>query len=307
VDKKHRTGGNAVFYLSVQPDLIATIATQLRENGLVTETAAAWRRLIIEKPFGHDLASARELNATLVAALPEKQIYRIDHYLGKETAQNLLVFRLGNSMVEPIWNRRYIDRVEITMAETIGIEGRGAFYEKVGAFRDVMQNHLFMLLALVAVEPPTSLVGEAVRNEKAKLLENMRLLKPEEVLRDTVRGQYGPGKMAGKSVVGYREEPNVSPVSKIETFAAVKRWVDNWRWAGVPFYLRCGKRLPRHVTEIMIRFESPPLSLFGGTECDALGTKPAGDAYSARGRNHPPDAGQDVRPDDPHASRGTRL
>jgi len=189
VDKKHRTGGNAVFYLSVQPDLIATIATQLRENGLVTETAAAWRRLIIEKPFGHDLASARELNATLVAALPEKQIYRIDHYLGKETAQNLLVFRLGNSMVEPIWNRRYIDRVEITMAETIGIEGRGAFYEKAGAFRDVMQNHLFMLLALVAVEPPTSLVGEAVRNEKAKLLENMRLLKPEEVLRDTVRGQ----------------------------------------------------------------------------------------------------------------------
>ncbi len=271
MDKKHRTGGNAVFYLSVQPDLIATIATQLRENGLVTETAAAWRRLIIEKPFGHDLASTRELNATLVAALPEKQIYRIDHYLGKETAQNLLVFRLGNSMVEPIWNRRYIDRVEITMAETIGIEGRGAFYEKAGAFRDVMQNHLFMLLALVAVEPPTSLVGEAVRNEKAKLLENMRLLKPEEVLRDTVRGQYGSGKMAGKSVVGYREEPNVSPVSKIETFAAVKRWVDNWRWAGVPFYLRCGKRLPRHVTEIMIRFESPPLPLFGGTECDALG------------------------------------
>ena len=271
LEKKHRTGGNALFYLSVQPVSISTIATQLRANGLVTETATAWRRLIVEKPFGHDLASARELNATLMAALPEKQIYRIDHYLGKETAQNLLVFRLGNSMVEPIWNRRYIDHVEITMGERIGIEGRGAFYEQAGAFRDVMQNHIFMLLALVAMEPPTSLSGEAVRNEKAKLLENMRLLKPEEVLRDTVRGQYGPGKMDGKSVVGYREEANVSATSNVETFTAMKLWVDNWRWAGVPFYLRCGKRLSRHVTEIVIRFKSPPLSLFGGTECDPLG------------------------------------
>ena len=271
LETKHRTGGNALFYLSVQPVSIATIAMQLRESGLVTETPKSWRRLVVEKPFGHDLASARELNATLVAALPEKQIYRIDHYLGKETAQNLLVFRLGNSMVEPIWNRRYIDHVEITMAETIGIEGRGAFYEKAGAFRDVMQNHMFMLLALVAMEPPTSLAGEAVRNEKAKLLENMRLLKPEEVLRDTVRGQYGPGKMDGKAVAGYREEPNVSPASNVETFTAMKLWVDNWRWAGVPFYLRCGKRMPRHVTEIVVRFKSPPLSLFGGTECDPLG------------------------------------
>jgi glucose-6-phosphate 1-dehydrogenase len=271
LDQKHRTGGNTVFYLAVQPVSIATIAMQLRESGLVTETATAWRRLIVEKPFGHDLASARELTAALLVALPEKQIYRIDHYLGKETAQNLLVFRLGNSMVEPIWNRRYIDRVEITMAETIGIEGRGAYYEKTGAFRDVMQNHMFMLLALVAMEPPTSLVGEAVRNEKAKLLENMRLLKPEEVLRDTVRGQYGPGKREGKSVVGYHDEPNVSPTSNVETFAAMKLWVDNWRWAGVPFYLRSGKRLSRHVTEIVIRFKSPPLSLFGGTECDPLG------------------------------------
>ena len=244
LETKHRTGGNTLFYLSVQPVSIATIAMQLRESGLVTETPKSWRRLVVEKPFGHDLASARELNATLVAALPEKQIYRIDHYLGKETAQNLLVFRLGNSMVEPIWNRRYIDHVEITMAETIGIEGRGAFYEKAGAFRDVMQNHMFMLLALVAMEPPTSLAGEAVRNEKAKLLENMRLLEPEEVLRDTVRGQYGPGKMDGKSVSEYRGEPNVSPTSNVETFTAMKLWVDNWRWAGVPFYLRCGKRLP---------------------------------------------------------------
>jgi glucose-6-phosphate 1-dehydrogenase len=271
LDSEHRTGGNALFYLSVQPVSIATIAMRLRESGLTTETETAWRRLIVEKPFGHDLASARELTASLLAALSEKQIYRIDHYLGKETAQNLLVFRLGNSMVEPIWNRRYIDHVEITMAETIGIEGRGAFYERAGAFRDVMQNHMFMLLALVAMEPPTSLVGEAVRNEKVKLLESLRLLKPEEVLRDTVRGQYRSGRTDGKSVVGYRGEPNVSPTSRVETFTAMKLWVDNWRWAGVPFYLRCGKRLPRHVTEIVIRFKSPPLSLFGGTECDRLG------------------------------------
>ena len=272
LETKHRTGGNALFYLSVQPVSIATIATQLHANELVTETANAWRRLIVEKPFGHDLASARELNATLVAALPEKQIYRIDHYLGKETAQNLLVFRLGNSMVEPIWNRRYIDHVEITMAETIGIEGRGAFYEKAGAFRDVMQNHMFMLMALIAMEPPTSLAGESVRNEKVKLLESIRIPTPDDVLRDTVRGQYGSGELSGKPTVSYRSEPNVSATSMIETFAAAKLWVDNWRWAGVPFYLRTGKRLPRRVTEIVIRFKSPPLSLFGGTECSPLGS-----------------------------------
>ncbi|MEO6754039.1 MAG: glucose-6-phosphate dehydrogenase, partial [Chthoniobacteraceae bacterium] len=222
-------------------------------------------------PFGHDLTSARELNATLSAALHERQIFRVDHYLGKETAQNLLVFRLGNSMVEPIWNRRYIDHIEITVGETIGIGSRGAFYETAGAFRDVMQNHMFMLLALVAMEPPASLAGEAVRNEKVKFLEAMRLLKPEEVLRDTVRGQYGPGEIGGKPTAGYRSEPNVSVNSGVETFAAMKLWVDNWRWAGVPFYLRTGKRLHRRVTEIVVHFKCPPLSLFGGTECSPLG------------------------------------
>ena len=270
-EKQHRTGGNALFYLSVQPISFASIARQLSEHGLVTETTTAWRRVIIEKPFGRDLASARELTGALSNALHERQIYRIDHYLGKETAQNLLVFRLGNSMIEPIWNRRYIDRFEITVAETIGVEGRGAFYETTGAFRDVMQNHMFMLLALVAMEPPTSLAGEAVRNEKVKLLEAMRVLKPEDVLRDTVRGQYGPGMIHDKSVAAYRDEPNVSPTSNVETFAAMKLWVDNWRWAGVPFYLRSGKRLPRRVTEIVVRFKSPPLSLFEGTHCDPLG------------------------------------
>jgi len=269
--KKHATNGNALFYLSVQPGYFGAIAEQLKASGLASEAENRWRRVIIEKPFGRDLASARTLNAKLSSALQEKQIYRIDHYLGKETAQNLLVFRLGNSMFEPIWNRRYIDHVQITVAESIGIEGRGSFYETAGAFRDVMQNHMFMLLALVAMEPPTSLSGEAVRNEKVKLLESMRLLKAEEVLQGTVRGQYGPGLVDGKKTPGYREEPNVLPASTVETFAAMKLAVDNWRWAGVPFYLRSGKRLPRRSTEIVVRFKSPPISLFTDSESDPLG------------------------------------
>ena len=266
-----QTGGNALFYLSVPPTSFGSIAQQLKVNGLLIERPPVWRRVIFEKPFGHDLASARVLNATLSSVMSEQQIYRIDHYLGKETAQNLLVFRLGNSMIEPVWNRTFIDHVEITAAESIGVEGRGSLYETAGALRDVMQNHMFMLLALITMEPPTSLAGEAVRNEKVKLLESMRVLKPEEVLRDTVRGQYGPGEIDGKPVAGYREEPGVSPESMVETFAAARLWVDNWRWAGVPFYLRTGKRLARRVTEIVVRFKSPPLSLFGGTECSPLG------------------------------------
>ncbi|CAN5893252.1 glucose-6-phosphate dehydrogenase [soil metagenome] len=267
----HHTGGNALFYLSVQPDSFAAVAQQLHASGLTEEKEQVWRRIVIEKPFGRDLASARALNTSLSAILNERQIYRIDHYLGKETAQNLLVFRLGNSMIEPIWNRNYIDHIEITAAESIGIEGRGAFYENAGAFRDMMQNHMFMLMALIAMEPPTSLAGEAVRNEKVKLLESIRIPTPEDVLRDTVRGQYGPSEADGKAIVGYRSETNVSATSIIETFAAMKLWIDNWRWAGVPFYLRTGKRLARRVTEIVVHFKSPPLSLFGGTECSPLG------------------------------------
>ena len=270
-ETKHRTKGNALFYLSVQPSYFGAIAEQLKANGLVSESERRWRRVIVEKPFGRDLSSARSLNAKLSAALEEKQIYRIDHYLGKETAQNLLVFRLGNSMFEPIWNRRYIDHVQITVAESIGVEGRGSFYETAGAFRDVMQNHMFMLLALVAMEPPTSLSGEAVRNEKVKLLESMRLMKPEEVLRETVGGQYGPGMIEGKKSLAYRDEPNVSPTSNVETFAAMKLAVNNWRWAGVPFYLRSGKRMPKRSTEIVVRFKSPPISLFTDGESDPLG------------------------------------
>ena len=270
-DTSHHTGGNALFYLSVPANSFAPIVQQLHANGLLKETPPVWRRVIIEKPFGHDLASARELNATLSSALTEQQIFRIDHYLGKETAQNLIVFRLGNSMIEPVWNRTFIDHVEITAAESIGIEGRGAFYERAGAFRDMVQTHMLMLLALIAMEPPASLTGETVRNEKAKLLEAIRIPKPEDVPRDTVRGQYGRGQINGKPIAGYCEEPGVSPESTVETFAAAKLWVDNWRWAGVPFYLRTGKRLARRVTEIVVRFKSPPLSLFGGTECSPLG------------------------------------
>ncbi|MHB1083077.1 MAG: glucose-6-phosphate dehydrogenase [Prosthecobacter sp.] len=268
---KQHTSGNALFYLSVPPISFAPIAQQLHASGLLKEVPPVWRRLVIEKPFGHDLASARELNATLSASLAESQIFRIDHYLGKETAQNLLVFRLGNSMIEPVWNRTFIDHVEITAAESIGIEGRAAFYETAGAFRDMMQTHMLMLLALITMEPPASLSGEAVRNEKAKLLEAIRIPKPEDVMRDTVRGQYGPGEIAGKPIDGYAEEPGVSLGSTVETFAAAKLWIDNWRWAGVPFYLRTGKRLARRVTEIVVHFKSPPLSLFGGTECSPLG------------------------------------
>ena len=270
-DTKHHTGGNALFYLSVPPGSFGPIIQQLHESGLLKESPPVWRRIVIEKPFGIDLASARELNATLASALAESQIFRIDHYLGKETAQNLLVFRLENSMIEPVWNRTFIEYVEITAAESMGIEGRAAFYETTGAFRDMMQTHMLMLLALIAMEPPASLSGEAVRNEKAKLLEAIRIPGPDDVKRDMVRGQYGPGQCNGKPVAGYREELGVPPDSAVETFAAVKLWVDNWRWAGVPFFLRTGKRLARRVTEIVVHFKSPPLSLFRGTECSPLG------------------------------------
>ena len=271
-EKKHGTGGNALFYLAVEPSYFGKIPAQLKAKGMVDERDGKWRRVVIEKPFGRDLASSRELNHDLSAVLKESQIFRIDHYLGKETAQNLLVFRMGNGMFEPIWNRRYIENVQITVAESIGIEGRGAFYETAGAFRDVMQNHMFMLLTLVAMEFPSSLSGETVRTEKAKLLQAMRIITPEAVVRDTVRGQYGPGKVDGKDVPGYRQEPKVDPQSKVETFAAMKLWVDNWRWAGVPFYLRSGKRLPKHSTEIVVHFKCPPLDIFDANERDPVGS-----------------------------------
>jgi glucose-6-phosphate 1-dehydrogenase len=269
-EKRLGTGGNVLFYLSVQPTYFAGVAEQLANHGLVQENDGHWRRVIIEKPFGHDLASARDLSSQLTRVLNEKQIYRIDHYLGKETAQNLLVFRLGNAVFEPIWNRRYIDHVQLTVAESIGIEGRGSFYETAGAFRDVMQNHMFMLLALIAMEPPTRFDGEAIRTEKVKLLRSIRKTTPEEALQNTVRGQYGEGMVGGKNALAYRQEPNVNPNSTIETYAAIKLIIDNWRWAGVPFYLRSGKRLAQRSTKIVMRFKTPPLSLFGTNERDPI-------------------------------------
>lgn len=258
----HRTGGNVIFYLATPPDAFAEIVQQLGKAGLVRGEEGGWRRVVVEKPFGRDLDSAVELNRQLHQVLKEDQIYRIDHYLGKETVQNVMVFRFANGMFEPIWNRRYIDHVQLTVAEELGVEGRGAYYDQTGVLRDMIQNHMFQLLSLVAMEPPSTLGGEAVRNEKVKVLEAIRPLNGEDVLARAVRGQYGPGFIQGQRVPGYRSEPGVSPTSRTETFAALKLLVENWRWAGVPFYLRSGKRLPRRDTVIVIQFRRPPLLLF---------------------------------------------
>jgi glucose-6-phosphate 1-dehydrogenase len=259
--REHGAAGNALFYLATPPGEFRPIVRGLAGAGL-TRQDAGWRRLVIEKPFGHDLESARALNRELTAVLDEGQVFRIDHYLGKETVQNLMVFRFANGMFEPIWNRRYVDHVQLTVAEELGVEGRGAYYDQAGVVRDLVQNHMLQLLALVAMEPPSTLAPEAVRNEKVKVLDAIRSMTPEQVLRDAVRGQYGPGVVAGARVPGYRDEPGVAADSRTETFAALRLVVENWRWAGVPFYLRSGKRLPRRHTQISIQFRRPPLLLF---------------------------------------------
>ncbi|HET7752509.1 MAG TPA: glucose-6-phosphate dehydrogenase, partial [Anaeromyxobacteraceae bacterium] len=261
VQSLHGTGGNAIFYLATPPGEFAPIVRGLAAAGLAKENDA-WRRIVIEKPFGRDLDSAIALNRELLRVVDESQIFRIDHYLGKETVQNLMVFRFANGLLEPVWNRRYVDHVQITVAEEIGVEGRANYYERAGALRDIMQNHIFQLLTLVAMEPPSTLAAEAVRNEKVKVLDAVRCMTPEQVLRDTVRGQYGAGVVDGEKVPAYRAEPGVSPSSQIETFAALKLQIENWRWAGVPFYLRSGKRLAQRDTQISIQFRRPPLLLF---------------------------------------------
>jgi glucose-6-phosphate 1-dehydrogenase len=258
----HGTSRNALFYLATPPDEFGTIVRGLGEAGLTREDGNGWRRIIIEKPFGHDLESAVALNRELTATLRENQIYRIDHYLGKETVQNLLVFRFANGIFEPIWNRRYVDSIQITVAEELGVEGRGDYYDKAGVVRDMVQNHIFQLLTLVAMEPPSSLAAEAVRNEKVKVLDAIRQMTPEDVIRRTVRGQYGDGEVDGKRVPAYRSEPKVPPHSQTETYAAMKLQVENWRWANVPFYVRSGKRLAARDTQISILFKRPPLLLF---------------------------------------------
>lgn len=249
-----------VYYLSTPPEAYPVIIERLgRDMG---NRAAA--RIIVEKPFGHDLESARILNALLLRFFAEPQIYRIDHYLGKETVQNLMVLRFGNGIFEPIWNNRYIHHVQITMAETLGVEGRGNYYEQSGAIRDIFQNHLLQLLSLAAMEPPSSLQAEAVRNEKVKALRSIRPVEGEAARTEVVRGQYAAGVVAGAFVPGYREEEHVASDSPVETYAAVRLFLDTWRWSGVPFFLRVGKRLSRRLTEIAVQFKRPPLDLFGG-------------------------------------------
>jgi len=258
----HGTSGNAIFYLATPPDEFGTITRGLGQAGLTREDGNGWRRLIIEKPFGHDLESAVALNRELTESLRESQIYRIDHYLGKETVQNLLVFRFANGIFEPIWNRRYVDSIQITVAEELGVEGRGDYYDKAGVVRDMVQNHIFQLLTLVAMEPPSTLAAEAVRNEKVKVLDAIRQMTPEDVIQRTVRGQYGEGEVDGQRVPAYRSEAKVPRGSQTETYAAMKLQVENWRWAGVPFYVRSGKRLAARDTQISIFFKRPPLLLF---------------------------------------------
>jgi glucose-6-phosphate 1-dehydrogenase len=267
IDAESGTRGNRLFYLATPPSTYVEIVEQLGHAGLHRQGHSSgrphWARIVIEKPFGFDLASARVLNHDVLGVFDESQVYRIDHYLGKETVRNLLVFRFANGIFEPIWNRRYVDHVQITVAEDMGIEGRGAFYEEAGAIRDIVQNHMLQLLSLVAMEPPIAFEAEALRDEKVRVL---RAIDPgwddERIARDVVRGQYASGWIGGKAVAGYREEEEVAQDSSTATFVAIKLEVQNWRWADVPFYVRTGKRLPKRATEVAIQFKRPPLLLF---------------------------------------------
>ncbi len=290
LDVARGTRGNRLYYLATAPTAYPTVVERLGAAGLVRQgmgdrgwgigkdgqsTAYSpspiphppgWARIVVEKPFGRDLASARELNAQLARVFEEDQVYRIDHYLGKETVQNIMAFRFANSIFESVWDRDHIDHVQITVAESIGVEGRGPYYEESGALRDLVANHMLQVLSLVAMEPPVALDANAVRDEKVKVLRAIQPLNTAEVARRTVRGQYGPGSVEGRPVAGYRQEERVAPDSTTETFVALKLLIDNWRWAGVPFYLRHGKRLPKRATEIAIRFKPTPQLLFGAAD-----------------------------------------
>jgi glucose-6-phosphate 1-dehydrogenase len=254
---------NCLFYLAIAPEQFLNVCERLSKRGLLEEEeGVSWRRVIVEKPFGTDYKSARELNRGLTAVMREHQVYRIDHYLGKETVQNIMVFRFGNGIFEPVWNRRYVDHVQITVAESLGVEMRGGYYDQTGALRDMVPNHLFQILSLTAMEPPSSLEATALHNEQVKVLEAIEPLNTKDGAHNTVRAQYETGVMNGQAVTAYRAEPRVSPSSLTETYAAFKIAVDNWRWAGVPFYLRTGKRLKRKKSEVVIQFRQPPLALF---------------------------------------------
>jgi glucose-6-phosphate 1-dehydrogenase len=265
IDEAEGTRGDRLFYLATQPSQFAEIVGQLGRVGLDHERHdGGWRRVVIEKPFGHDLDSAKRLNREVGKVFRESQVYRIDHYLGKETVRNLMVFRFGNGIFEPLWNRRYVDHVQITVAESIGIENRGAFYEETGAVRDVLQNHLLQLVSLVAMEPPATFEADALRDEKVKVLRAIGT-RPADPATDVVRGQYGPGWVAGQPVTGYRQDEDVDPLSETETFVAARLNIDDWRWSGVPFYVRTGKRLPKRATEIAIQYRAVPHHLFRDT------------------------------------------
>lgn len=270
LDQTAGTSGNHLFYLAVADRFFGTIVAELGKADMVTEKDDMWRRVVIEKPFGHDLASAKALNASILKTLDESQIYRMDHFLGKETVQNIMALRFSNGLFEPLWNRQHIDHIQITAAETVGVERRGKFYESTGALRDMVPNHLFQLLSLTAMEPPISFDADAVRDKKAEVIQAIRPLSPRRALKDAVRGQYGGGTVLGNAVQAYRNEPNVSPESRTETYVAWKLHIDNWRWAGVPFYLRTGKYLKRRWTEVAIRFHQAPYTLFRGTHVEKM-------------------------------------
>ena len=269
IDKSNGTAGNVIFYLAVADRFFGRVVDELGKAKLVATEAAEgkpWRRVVIEKPFGHDLGSARDLNARILQSLREDQIYRIDHFLGKETVQNIMAFRFANGMFEPLWNRDHIDHVQITVSETVGVEGRGFFYEATGALRDMVPNHVFQLLTMTAMEPPTSFGADAIRSKKVDVFAAIKSVEPHEA----VRGQYDAGTVMGKPVRGYRTEPNVNPYSDVETYAALRLEIDNWRWAGVPFYIRTGKYMTVRNTEIAIRFKSAPTHLFEDTDAQAM-------------------------------------
>ncbi len=269
IESAKNLGGNRLFYLSTPPEVYHNIVEQLGKAGLARPSSPnSWVRIIIEKPFGRDLASAKELNKTVLNVFEESQVYRIDHYLGKDTVQNLLVLRFSNGIFEPLWNRNYVDHVQITAGETLGVERRGGFYETAGALRDMIQSHVLQLTSLVAVEPPASFDATSVRNEKLKVLQSIRPFDLGMVAQSVVRGQYAVGNVDGKSVPGYRGEQNVNPGSRTETFVAAQLLIDNWRWAGVPFYLRTGKRLAKRTTEIVIQFKRAPHIVFRNREVE---------------------------------------
>jgi glucose-6-phosphate 1-dehydrogenase len=275
IDRERGTSGNRVFYIATQPSFFSPVIDHLGKAGLANRRAhgTGWTRAVIEKPFGRNLKTAQELNREMLTVFDEQQVYRIDHYLGKETVQNLMVLRFANTIWEPIWNRRYVDHVQITVAENLGVEGRGGYYEEAGVVRDMIANHLLQLLTIVCMEPPVAFDADAVRDEKVKVLRAVRPFTPDRIRTDAVRGQYGPGFAAAQPVPGYREEEKVSSQSSTETYAALRFYVDNWRWQDVPFLLRSGKRLPKRVSEIAIEFKPVPHLLFEESTPDVLAVR----------------------------------